>query len=125
MKLLILADIHGRLNHLSVIESVVADCDGIIIAGDITDFGGAEQAGFVISRFLVYGKPILAVPGNCDLSGVEGELEKCNGNLHGSHIDSGGLQFVGMGGSVSGKEGEDVFRGLLERGVSGLSATAT
>ncbi|MBL7215908.1 MAG: metallophosphoesterase [Phycisphaerae bacterium] len=128
MKLLVLADIHRDLNHLFCIESVISECDGIIIAGDITDFGGDEQARFVISTLTTYGKPLLAVPGNCDLPGVEDVLQKNKINLHGNKIDCGGLQFVGVGGSLPcpgttpNEACENDFRDILEKGVSGLSS---
>ena len=89
MKFLILADIHGYLEHLSDIEWVVEDCAGIVLAGDITDFGGAEQARFIVSSLSAYGKPLLAVPGNCDLSEAAKELKTNHISLHGAHIECG------------------------------------
>lgn len=126
MNLLVLADIHGHLDYLPVIEPVVGDCEGIILAGDITDFGGGEQGRSIIATLSAFGKPLLAVPGNCDLPPVVKELEKQRVSLHGNRIECGGLQFVGVGGSVptgssAGAEaGEDVFREALAKSVSGL-----
>jgi len=126
MKLFILADIHGHLKHLYSAEPVIADCDGIVLAGDITDFGGRNEARSVISVLEVYGKPLLAVPGNCDLPGVHDALRENKIDLHGNCIEAGGLQFVGVGGSLPclgrtpNETGEDDFRKVLENAVASL-----
>lgn len=127
MKFLVLADIHGQLDYLSVLEPVVGDCVGIVLAGDITDFGGAEQARFILSSLSVYGKPLLAVPGNCDLPKAAEELKKKDISLHGNRIEIGGIQFVGVGGSVpmpgvaSNEAGENDFHRVLETCAAGLN----
>ena len=128
MKLLVLADIHGCMENAELIASEVRDCQGVVIAGDITDFGGHEQAVGILSVLQTYQKPIFAVPGNCDLAGVDEVLRKNHGNLHGVGIECDGLKFVGVGGSLPcpGKTpteaGETVFRDILEKGVSTLAS---
>lgn len=127
MKLLVLADIHGYLGHLSLIEPVIAECDAVVIAGDITDFGGAEHIRHVIAAFSAYGKPLLAVPGNCDLKEAEKELQKNNINLHGHAITCCGVQFVGVGGSLPcpgmtpNEAGENDFRKVLKKDASDMA----
>lgn len=125
MKLLVLADIHGHLDYLIEIKPLIALCDGIVMAGDITDFGGAEQARHVIAALSDFGKPILAVPGNCDTPGVEAELQQHHISLHGGRIACGDLQFVGVGGAlpVGSHGGENDFRRTLEKSVSGLASS--
>lgn len=128
MKLLVLADIHGYLGHVSDIECVVDDCDAIVIAGDITDFGGGMQVRHVVSSLSIFAKPLFAVPGNCDLTGVENELQKEHISLHGRHAPLNSIQFIGVGGSlptggVNAETGEATFRQLLQQGVSGLVST--
>jgi Icc-related predicted phosphoesterase len=129
MKLLVLADIHGHVEHLSAIGTAAGTCNGIVIAGDITDFGGAEQAQFIISSLSAFGKPLLAVPGNCDLPKAADELKNSGISLQGHHIEIGGLQFVGAGGSLpstaveADETGEETFRRTLARSVSGLAST--
>lgn len=129
LKLLALADIHGRAKNIALIADVIVDCDAVLIAGDITDFGGIDQAQAVLSALQSYGKPIFAVPGNCDPSVVDEVLGQNKISLHGIGIESNGLQFVGVGGSLPcggatpNESGELTFQDVLERGVSGLSTT--
>lgn len=129
MKLLVLADIHGYLGHLPLIEPVIADCDGIVVAGDITDFGGAEQVRVIISKLSAYGKPLLAVPGNCDLKDAEDQLQQNKISLHGRMISCCGLQFVGVGGSLPcpgttpNEAGENDFYRILEKGASSVASS--
>ena len=128
MKLLVLADIHGYLGHLSCIEPVIAECDGIVIAGDMTDFGGADQARSVISALSAYGKPLLAISGNCDLAGVDKVLGQKGAGVHGTCITLNGLQFVGVGGSLPcpgatpNESGEEAFRRVLQNALADLTS---
>ena len=128
MKLLVLADIHGHAENVEYIHSEIQDCDGIVIAGDITDFGGQAQVSGVLSAFQSYQKPIFAVSGNCDLSGVDEVLQKNKSNLHGSGIEYNGLKFVGVGGSLPcpgrtpNEAGENDFRAVLEKGIAAFDA---
>ena len=129
LKLLALADIHGRAKHIALIAEAVTECDAIVIAGDVTDFGGAEQVRSVLSAIEPYGKPVFAVPGNCDPSGVDETLTQHNSNVHGRAMESCGLQFVGVGGSLPcggatpNESGELAFQDVLEKSVSGLQTT--
>ncbi len=129
MKLLLLADIHGQLDRLPVIEPSMAVCDGIVIAGDITDFDGPERARFVLEKLSAYEKPIFAVPGNCDLPGVEQALQAHHASIHGSSLSLAGLHFVGVGGSLPcpgatpNEADENDFRKVLDRAVSSLKST--
>ncbi len=128
MKLLLLADIHGHLDYLIAVESVIAACDAIVIAGDMTDFGGALQARYVIEALSAFDKPLLAVQGNCDPPAVEEEMRTRGISLHGHRVACGDLQFIGVGGALPGAglapnhPGENEFRRVLEKGASEVHA---
>ncbi len=130
MKLLALADIHGYVDHIANIADAITSCDAVVIAGDITNFGGRTQAQTVLSAFEHFGKPILAVPGNCDPSGVNEVLVARGSSLHGTGIESNGLRFVGVGGSLPcggatpNETGELAFQDTLENAVSGFTDTS-
>jgi len=106
MKIFQVSDIHGRLDIAELIperaEGLKADL--IVIAGDITHFGGAEEAEEVLRIISRAKLPIFFVSGNCDppdlLSWRPKELNAKN--LHGSTQELMGVVFIGVGGG-SGK----------------------
>jgi Icc-related predicted phosphoesterase len=99
MLLLCLSDIHGEG---AGIASVLGDCPGIdavVLVGDLTHLGGAEEAARVVEPILKAGVRALAVPGNMDRSGVLGWLEERGLSLHGRGVTIGDIGFLGLGGS--------------------------
>ena len=50
MIIVALADIHGGLDYLPAISSELEAADLVLIAGDITNFGGADEAERILSR---------------------------------------------------------------------------
>ena len=117
MKLLALADIHGNFHNIPLLAEHAADSDGIVIAGDITDFSGKEQAKQVLEVISRLQKPVLAVPGNCDLPAVDDCLSRQNSNLHGNLISMNGVDFIGAGGSLSSPASEMVFENILNEAI--------
>ncbi len=128
MKLLVLADIHGCLDYIDCIDAAIRDCDGVVIAGDITDFGGGRQTRQILSAMEQYQKPIVAVPGNCDLRGVDEVLNQNNAGIHGACIALNGFQFIGVGGSLPcpgatpNEAGEETFRQVLQNALADLAS---
>ena len=96
MKLLVLADIHGYTKHIPLLADTTKDCDVVVLAGDITDFGGADQARSVLSALNAFGKPMLGVSGNCDSPQVESVLKQQGGGLVHNPVEMNGLVFVGF-----------------------------
>lgn len=69
----------------------------ILIAGDITNFGPDEEA---IKLLNMFEKPIMAIPGNCDLRTILKVLDKSKAtNLHNKSQRIGNITFIGLGGS--------------------------
>jgi len=96
MKLLILADIHGCIKYIPLLANAAKDCDAVVLAGDITDFGGADQARSVLSALDAFGKPVLGVPGNCDSPQVDKVLKQQGGSLIHNPVEMNGVIFVGF-----------------------------
>lgn len=95
MKLLLLADIHGRTEHL---ESVLSyEHDLVLVAGDFTHFGVPDVE--EVLRFFDP-KKTLAVPGNCDLPQTLAALEQKGMSIHGKNRTINGINFFGIGGSI-------------------------
>lgn len=120
MKLLILADIHGNTKHLSRLADEAAACDAVVLAGDITNFGGRDDVVMVLDALEAFKKPIIAVPGNCDLPVVDHELQARSYSVHANVVTLGEFAFLGAGGSLPcpgttpNEAGEGVFRDILE-----------
>ena len=96
MRLLALADIHGCMSNIPLLADVVRNCDAIVLAGDITDFGTADQARSVLSALNVFEKPLLGVSGNCDPPLVDELLKKKAGGLIDAPVEMNGFVFVGF-----------------------------
>ncbi len=101
--------------------------DIILLTGDLTHFGGADQADLVLSKLRAFDKRILAVAGNCDYPEVEQYLRRNELSLHGVVKEIDGIGFLGMGGSLPcpGKTpnemGEYAIRDLLNGAVEAWS----
>lgn len=81
MKILALSDIHGRFDRIPLLADAVDGCEVIAVAGDITDFGGREQAEAVLTALCGFEIPVVGVHGNCDSHEVDISLQTRNGNI--------------------------------------------
>ncbi len=95
-----IVDIHGNIKPIDKIGDVISSADLIIIAGDLTQFGGEKDAEEVIGAVGKYNTSILAVTGNCDKKEVDGYLDSRNMNIHGRSVNIDGLSIMGAGGSL-------------------------
>ncbi len=100
MKIITMADIHGNVKPIGVIGNALSSADLVIIAGDLTHFGGGKEAEEIVSAVSKYNKNILAVTGNCDTKGVDEYLDSVNMNIHGRTVNVNGVSFTGAGGSL-------------------------
>ncbi len=99
MQIIGLVDIHGHSNFDDKIADVISAADLILIAGDITNFGGERETIEIIERIKELNSKILAVAGNCDREGVNIALTAQKINLHGKSVKVNGIAFYGLGGS--------------------------
>ncbi len=100
MLLLCLADIHGDAAGLRSILSDVPGADLVIVAGDITQLGGAAEAGAVMDPLLQTGARVFAVAGNMDRAGARTYLAERAVDLHGRGAIIDGTGFFGLGGGT-------------------------
>ena len=101
MKLLVIADFHGRRDRIRDVVSKVRKqtVDAVVVCGDLTNFGPAELGILMLGELAELGLPILFVPGNCDPRKLAEVRAKDVVNLHGRCEQIGGYWFVGVGGS--------------------------
>ncbi len=96
MKLLLLADLHNRVDGL---ERIAGGHDAVLLAGDIANFGGLEQVRRILSVLEEHCPVILGVSGNCDPSGVAELLEDRGALLDGKVVEHQNLCFAGISGT--------------------------
>ncbi len=96
MKILCIADIHGNAKKAFEIKESI---DLILVAGDITNFGGRKKAEEVIETLKRISSNIFAVPGNCDYKEVLDFLEESKISLHGKGVKINEIGIFGVGGS--------------------------
>lgn len=102
IKVIVIADIHGRESALPVVKEKINehDPDLLVICGDITHFGKPKEwARTFIDAISV---DTIAVPGNCDPPDeVMDDIGRSKGyNLHGKTVERCGVTFTGIGGAM-------------------------
>lgn len=101
MRILALADIHGHTKNIPALAEAAAACDAIVLAGDITDFGGREQAESVLSALCDLGPLVMGVSGNCDPPVVDQVLREWVGDIIQNPVKIDNVLFVGLPYKVS------------------------
>ncbi len=112
MKIIALADIHGGLGYLSAVAEEVRAADLVLIAGDITNFGGIVQIRHIIADLSGYHRNILAVGGNCDSPEAAGYIADKGFSINSKCVEFDGVGFVGIGGSIA--DGQEQLGNSLE-----------
>lgn len=99
IKIIAVGDLHGYYENILLYlkENKV---DLVIITGDITQFGPAELGGEILNEISSFDVPVLAIPGNCDLTSLYSEIDSSNAiNIHGRHLIIKDIAICGFGGS--------------------------
>ena len=100
MTIIVVSDIHGHADAVGRVSGQLEKADLAIVTGDITHFGGAEEAQGVIEEIGKRCERVLAVPGNCDRHGVGVFLAERGISLDGRYKTIDGFVFAGIGGSL-------------------------
>lgn len=99
MRILFLTDLHGARGYLPGLIDAERGADLVIVGGDITSFGGEEDARAMIEPLLDAFPLVRSVHGNVDLDGVLGWLQRKGLALHGKGEALAGVGLFGCGGS--------------------------
>src|SRR5712672_1275774 len=99
MKIISFGDVHMASRNLNRMGEVMRDCDLVIVSGDLTNFGGVDDARKVIDDVRRVCPSVLALPGNLDRREVIPFLEAEGVALHGKGLVMGGVGIFGCGGS--------------------------
>lgn len=101
MRLLCISDLHGRYGNIEEIRGELRRAEVVIIAGDITNFGGKDEARNILREFMASNPVVLAIHGNCDNKEVNEALKEFKISLHGRGLVYEDIGFFGVGGSNS------------------------
>ncbi|WP_456365124.1 metallophosphoesterase [Thermococcus sp.] len=123
MDILALTDIHGRAGKVRELvgAGLADDADLVLVTGDITNFGGGNEALNVLKPLLEVGRRIYTVFGNCDGRDVPKVLEELGVLVHNRRVQIDEVGIVGLGGSnptpfrTIWELSEDEIRGVLVR----------
>ena len=100
MKCLFITDIHGDIDGFLKIADQLKSVDFVLLGGDITNFGGAEDAERIIYAIKMFNKNIMSVAGNCDYRDVEQYLSEEGISLNRRYKIVNSYIFAGLGGSL-------------------------
>ena len=98
MRILAISDVHGSIAALSRIGAMAGDVDLLLIAGDLTDFGGANEAKNLLSFLEAFKGKMILVPGNCDKKGAREVFSTEEICADGRFVEAGGARVIGAGG---------------------------
>lgn len=99
MKIVSFGDVHMATRNLARMSDVMRDTDLVIVSGDLTNFGGRDDAANVLGEVRRACGNVLALPGNLDTAEVIPYLEREGVALHGQGLVIGGIGIFGCGGS--------------------------
>lgn len=103
MRLLVISDLHGSIFYAEEANKKARKekVDLIVICGDVTHFGGFNDAERILETVSNGGITTLFVPGNCDLKELV-SFENIGGGLciHGRELKISDINFFGVGGSI-------------------------
>ena len=127
MIIVALSDIHDDITGIEAIADVLSSATVVVLAGDLTQFGGSGSARRVVHAVRAHNHRILAVSGNCDCPDVDTYLTEEGINLHAGHVVIDGAALVGVGGSLPcpaptpNETSEEGLAQALARGVEGVA----
>ena len=99
MKIVSFGDVHMATRNLDRMTEVMRDAELVIVSGDLTNFGGADDARKVLEAVRSACPKVLALPGNLDQPDVMPFLENEGVALHGKGMIVGSVAILGCGGS--------------------------
>jgi Icc-related predicted phosphoesterase len=99
MRIVSFGDIHMSLPTIARLAPALAAADLAILSGDLTNFGGRDDARDVLAAVRRHAHSVLAVCGNLDLREVIDLLDEEGISLHGDARRFGDLGVFGCGGS--------------------------
>lgn len=98
MKLLLISDLHGKIENLEKLRPQFESSDAIVFAGDFTEFGKYETSLPAVKKLREMHENIFCVLGNCDKTDLLEQIEKQDMCCERGIVYFEGLAFSGSGG---------------------------
>lgn len=127
MRILSFGDIHMSLRTIERLAPDLRAADLVILSGDLTNFGGRDDAARVLAAARRHAREVLAVSGNLDQLEVIDFLHEEGVSLHGAGRRFGDLGIFGCGGSnhtpfhTPTELSDEEIGALLERGFAAVA----
>jgi len=100
MRIVSVTDLHGSVQNMETLLNRAGSVDVFLFTGDLTQFGGADDARRLLADTRARVHHVWAVAGNCDLPEVNDWLEEEGLSLHGRREVLAGVTFLGVGKSL-------------------------
>ncbi len=126
---IVLSDLHEHTANLRHLADELRSAALVILSGDLTMFGGRDQAARVLDEVRAFNPHVLAVPGNTDHRDVLDYLEREDVSVHGRAVVRHGVAVYGVGGANPTPFGtpfelaEDELAAHLERAVGATAGS--
>lgn len=101
MNIFAIADIHGAIEPIQHAWNMIRKADLVVIAGDLSRKGSADEAHAVLGEIEQHNRRIVAVHGNWDGKDVQDILQRKGYSIHNSGRVINGIGFFGIGGALS------------------------
>ena len=98
MKLLLISDLHGKVQNLEKLEGEIKSAAAVLFAGDFTKFKDYDTTEPCVQKMRELCPNLFCVIGNCDKPELLDEIEKLDMSCEHSLVYFDGLQFAGSGG---------------------------
>jgi len=101
MEILLISDIHGKMDIFERIVFNAKEVSAVVMCGDLTNFGPASLVSDLDRILERAGIPGIAIPGNCDPRDITGYIDTSEKivNIHRKCLGFKGITFCGLGGS--------------------------
>jgi len=99
MNVVVVSDVHDSVAHAGALRRACEGAGALIVCGDFTTFGGADEVQRVADALRPEGVPCYFITGNCDAVPADVALAGCH-NLHGRVVRLGPWLLAGVCGSL-------------------------
>lgn len=100
MKLIVISDLHYRLQFLDSIADALKQVDLVVLAGDLTNTRKTKHVDEILERIRAQGPQVMAITGNWDSEKINTYLDELGVGLHARYRLFDDVAFIGVGGAL-------------------------